>query len=298
MLLSRKLKKYAFFMPMVIWLLVFLLYPTLDLIRLSFKDIGFVTEGSTGYTFDNFTQLFSHSDFYTILRVTIIFVFFSVLLQMSLGFILARIMVAGEERGLLGTVLVRTSVLIGWVIPGVVVGIIWNLFLTESSTGILNYWLNTWGIGRVPFLSDPTWALISVTVANVWRGTAASMIMQYAGLKVLPNEIHEAAIIDGASFIQETLYVTIPAMKPVLYTNLVLITIKTVNTFDSIISLTGGGPGRSTEVLALSSYLRVFRQFDLGSGASIAVILFTVNLLMTLVYSRLIDFDEEKGRTV
>ena len=298
MLLSRKLKKYAFFMPMVIWLLVFLLYPTLDLIRLSFKEIGFVTEGSTGYTFDNFTQLFGHSDFYTILRVTLIFVFFSVLLQMSLGFILARIMVAGEERGLLGTVLVRTSVLIGWVIPGVVVGIIWNLFLTESSTGILNYWLTTWGIGRLPFLSDPTWALISVTIANVWRGTAASMIMQYAGLKVLPNEIHEAAIIDGASFIQETLYVTIPAMKPVLYTNLVLITIKTVNTFDSIISLTGGGPGRSTEVLALSSYLRVFRQFDLGSGAAIAVILFTVNLIMTLVYSRLIDFDEEKGRTV
>jgi multiple sugar transport system permease protein len=296
MLLSRKNKRFAFFLPMVVWLLVFLLYPTLDLIRLSFKDIGFVTEGTSGYTFENYTQLFQHSDFYTILRVTIIFVFFSVLFQMFLGFVLARVMVAGEDRGLVGTVVVRTSVLIGWVIPGVVVGIIWNLFLTESTTGILNYWLNAWGIGRLPFLSDPTWALISVTVANIWRGTAASMIMQYAGLKVLPNELHEAAVIDGASFIQETLYVTIPAMKPVLYTNLVLITIKTVNTFDSIIALTGGGPGRSTEVLALSAYLRVFRQFDLGSGAAIAVILFVINLVMTLIYSRIIDFEEEKGR--
>lgn len=296
MLLSRKNKRFTFFLPMVVWLLVFLLYPTLDLIRLSFKDIGFVTEGTSGYTFENYTQLFQHSDFYTILRVTIIFVFFSVLFQMFLGFVLARVMVAGEDRGLVGTVVVRTSVLIGWVIPGVVVGIIWNLFLTESTTGILNYWLNAWGIGRLPFLSDPTWALISVTVANIWRGTAASMIMQYAGLKVLPNELHEAAVIDGASFIQETLYVTIPAMKPVLYTNLVLITIKTVNTFDSIIALTGGGPGRSTEVLALSAYLRVFRQFDLGSGAAIAVILFVINLVMTLIYSRIIDFEEEKGR--
>lgn len=283
---------YLWFLPLIVLLTVFLLYPTLDVIRLSFAEADLAAT-DVDYSLDNYRVLFGGSAFYQVLGITVVFVVVSVAFQLFLGFSVARMIKAGEDREMRGTLIVRTAVLVGWVIPGIIVGVVWNLLLTESRMGILNYWADAVGIGHIPFLSDPGWALFSVIAANIWRGTAASMIMQYAGLKILPRELHEAAIVDGAGFFRETFYVTIPAMRNIIFTNLVLISISTVNTFDSIIALTGGGPGRSTEVLALSVYRRVFQGFDLGMGAATAVTLLVVNLIMTYIYSRIIRTSNE-----
>jgi multiple sugar transport system permease protein len=194
-----------------------------------------------------------------------------------------------ERRGLRGTVFVRATVLAAWAVPGVVIGVIWALMFDETSAGILNHGLSLVGFsGELPFLSDPTLATVAIIVANVWRGTALSMILCYAGLKTIPDDLHEAARIDGASPSQALVRVTLPVMAPILTLNLVLVTVETFNTFDMVLALTGGGPGASTQVLALGVYDQIFRQLNLGRGAAMAVVLMLINAVMIAAYVRLV----------
>jgi multiple sugar transport system permease protein len=221
--------------------------------------------------------------------VTFIFVFASVTFQILLGFIVALVVDQGVKRGLRGTIVTRTAVLSAWAIPGVIIGIIWSILYEQSEAGILNYLTGLLGFGSIPFLSDPNAALASVTVANIWRGTAFSMILIYAGLQTLPADVLEAAKIDGANAWQRLTRVIIPLLAPVLFITLIIVTIDTFNTFDMVLALTGGGPSRSTEVIALSIYNQIFQQLDLGRGAATAVVLLTINMVMTVVYLRYVE---------
>jgi multiple sugar transport system permease protein len=160
--------------------------------------------------------------------------------------------------------------------------------LNEASYGLANLVLSTVGIGGVAWLSSPQNALISIIVANVWRGTAFSMILQYAGLQSIPDELYEAAEVDGANALQSFWHITIPQLKPILMINIILITISTLNTFDMILPLTGGGPGQATEVLALRTYNVIFQQYSLSGGAVLAVIMLAISLALTLAYRRLL----------
>jgi multiple sugar transport system permease protein len=173
-------------------------------------------------------------------------------------------------------------------IPGVLVGIVWQMLLSSSQFGIINYFLESVGASRINFLVQPNYALLSIIIANIWRGTSFSMILQYAGLKRIPDGLYEAAGIDGASAIQKFFYITIPQLLPIIFINLVLVTINTFNTFDMIVVLTGGGPARATQVLTLSSYEQVFSFFNIGRGSAIAVILLVFNLMLAILYYKLI----------
>ena len=237
--------------------------------------------------------MFLGDDFRNALGVTFVFVLFSTVFQLAFGLGAALLVNGAERNGLRGTVITRTVVLTAWAVPGVIIGIIWRLLYEESESGILNYLLSVVGFsGQAPFLSDPNLALVSVIVANVWRGTALSMILCYAGLKTIPADVYEAAKIDGANSGQTLSRITIPMMLPILTTTLVLVVVETFNTFDMVLSLTGGGPGKSTEVLALGVYDQIFRQLDLGQGAAQAVALMLINLVMIVFYLRLVERQE------
>src|ERR671913_1364098 len=270
------------------------IYPIFEIARLSFTDTSLVG-GEYSYTLESYLSLFQSPYFANMLKVTAIFVCFSVLFQMFLGFLLALAVDQGAKRGMKTSIVTRTAVLPAWAIPGVIIGIIWSILYEQSAAGILNYVLSFVGFGEVPFLSDPQVALASVTLANVWRGTAFSMILLYAGLQTLPDEVMEAAKVDGANAWQRLTHVVLPLLAPILFINLVVVSIETFNTFDMVLALTGGGPGRSTEVVALSIYNQIFQQFNLGQGAATAVLLLTINLIMTFVYIRILERDEEVG---
>lgn len=274
--------------PLALVLLFVFLYPVIDIIRLSFTDAS-IGESDVNYTTQSFAHLIRSPDFAPMLRITLLFVIGSVVFQMLLGFIIAEVVNVGQQHGLRGTVITRTAVLTAWAIPGAVIGIIWGLLYQESDAGILNYLLHPLAGHAIPFLSQPQVALISVTVANVWRGTAFSMILIYAGLQTLPAEVTEAAKVDGANAWQRLFRITIPQLAPVLLLNLLLILIDTFNTFDMVLALTGGGPGRSTEVIALSVYEQIFENLNLGVGAATAVLLLLINLIMTVVYIRFVE---------
>lgn len=275
------------FAPQALLVAAFYVYPTLDIFRLSFTNANLLEPRYT-YTLSSYLSVLRRSEFLVMAQVTVLFVFASVLFQLALGFLIALLVHSGGRRGVIGTVATRTVVLTAWAIPGVVIGVIWRMLLSEGSYGILNGLLSRLALGSVRFLSDGALALLSITVANVWRGTAFSMILQYAGLQTIPEDLYEAAQVDGAAPSQQLLHITLPLMRPLLYINLVLATIATFNTFDMVLALTGGGPGRSTEIAALYTYNTVFRQFNLGQGAALAVVLFLVNLLMVVLYHRLL----------
>ena len=267
------------------------IYPIFEIARLSFTDASLVG-GEYSYTLESYLSLFRSPYFANMLKVTAIFVCFSVVFQMLLGFLIALAVDQGAKRGMRTSIVTRTAVLSAWVIPGVIIGIIWSILYEQSAAGILNYVLSFVGFGEVPFLSDPQVALASVTLANVWRGTAFSMILLYAGLQTLPDDVMEAAKVDGANAWQRLTRVMLPLLAPMLFINLVIVSIETFNTFDMVLALTGGGPGRSTEIAALSVYNQIFEQFNLGQGAATAVLLVAVNLIMTFVYVRFLERNE------
>jgi multiple sugar transport system permease protein len=275
-------------LPLALVLVLVFVYPILEILRLSFTDASLVRP-EYAYTLESYITLLRSPDFLSTLRITFIFVFASVVFQVLLGFIIALVVDQGVRRGLRGTIVTRTAVLSAWAIPGVIIGIIWSILYEESAAGILNHLANLVGFGSIPFLSEPNTALASVTVANIWRGTAFSMILIYAGLQTLPEDVLEAAKIDGANAWQRLTRVMIPLLAPVLFITLIIVTIETFNTFDMVMALTGGGPGRGTEVIALSIYYQIFQQLNLGRGAAAAVMLLAVNMIITFVYLRYIE---------
>ncbi|MDT0382511.1 sugar ABC transporter permease [Streptomyces sp. DSM 42041] len=280
-------------LPLGAVLLLVLVYPVIEIVRLSFTDASLVTGEPYRVTADTYASLLQGTDFRHTLQVTFLFVLFSVVFQLLLGLAVALVMHGAERRGLRGVVATRAVVLTAWAIPGVIIGVIWSLLYQETESGILNHGLSVLGFsGTTPFLSDPDLALVSVIAANIWRGTALSMILCYAGLKTVPDEVYEAAQLDGASRLQTLLRVTLPLMLPILTMNLVLATVETFNSFDMVLSLTGGGPGTATQVLALDVYDQIFRQLNLGRGAAMAVVLMLVNVVVIALYLRLVQRQE------
>lgn len=277
-------------LPMIFFLVLFYLYPLLDVIRLSFTDASLI-RADYEYTLQSYSRLIRDPRTLHSLRITVIFALSNVVFQLIFGLLLALIFQAGEERRLPGTTIVRTVVLAAWIIPGVITGILWRTLLTSANYGVINYFIRSMGGESIPFLINPDYALLSVIAVNIWHGTAFSMLLQYAGLQRIPHELYEAARVDGASVLQSFRFITLPQLRPVLFINLVLISIYTFNAFDMILALTGGGPARMTEVLTINTHTQVFQFFQLGRGAGMAVTLLLINLVMTLIYFRAIEFE-------
>lgn len=280
-------------LPTLAALAVFQLYPMLEAIRMSFTDASLISTESRYVGLAQYARLVTDPEFYAMLRVTGVFAFSSVLLHVLFGLLLALVIDYGVRRGLPGHLTTRVSVLLAWIVPGIIIGLVWKVMLIESRFGAVNHFLGTVGIGPVPFRSNPTLALVSTIVAGTWRGTAFSMIMVYGGLQRIPQRLYEAARVDGAGRIARFRHVTLPQLKSVLFVTTVLVTIYALNTFDLIFALTGGGPGRATEVLALFMYEEAFGAYELGRGAAIAVVMLCLNLAITAVYLRTFDVWEE-----
>lgn len=278
--------------PLLAVVTLFYLYPAFEVLRFSITNASLL-KPNYGYTLETFREVLTDPVLLHVLWVTAAFVFASIALQLVLGLAVAMAVNRASKRRLPGAVFMRTVVLSAWVMPGVVIGIVWAVVLNEASYGLANSILGIVGLGPVAFLSDSQNALMSIIMANVWRGTAFSMILLYAGLQGIPDELYEAAKVDGASSLQSFWYITLPQLRPIIMINMILITIYTLNTFDMILPLTGGGPGRATEVLALHTYNVIFQNYSLAGGAVLAVIMLTVSLIITLMYRRMLQREGE-----
>lgn len=281
---NRVPSPYPWLMPVIVVMGIFYLYPVIDVFRYAFTDLTLLG-GSGHYTLATFASVLSRPELPQILWVTLLFTGGSVIGQQVLGLAIALVVVRSEKRRLFGTTVLRTTALVAWVVPGIAGGIIWKMLFNEAPFGGLNSLLRLIGVAPVQWLSDPSIVMWSVVLSNIWRGTAFSMVVMYAALKAIDPSLYEAAEVDGATARQKLVFVTLPQLRPAILVNMILITIQTLNVFDAIISLTGGGPGRATEVLSLYTFNVVFRNYNLAAGSVLSILMLAISLGLALVYA-------------
>jgi ABC-type sugar transport system permease subunit len=283
---------YLFILPLFLCVFLLLLYPMLDTIITAFFDIQLVNISKKTFVgFQNFKTIFTQENpnfFSGTMRITLIFVFFSVVLQVGFGLALALLL---HLKWLKAKIFFRNVFLLPWVTAGVVCGFSWK-FLFNQTVGVLNYLITLVGIAPQAWLSDPRLVLPSIIFANIWKGTTYSLLIQLAGLQSIPDELYEVALVDGASKLQSLRYITIPMLVPFLFINLVTETGDTFHVFDRIYAMTGGGPLHSTELLSIFMYRNAFVYGNLGVGAAVAVFELMVGLVFALAY--IFIFRQEK----
>lgn len=280
----ERIKTATWIIPAVLSM-VFLAATVVWSIYISMTNLSLLGEAARRPLFvglDNYIKLFNDAFFYNSIKVSFIFTLMSALIgQAVLGLILAHILKKKDVRGKL---LLGISVTLAWVIPDIVVVYVWGAFLARE--GALNTILSVFGVKPVSWLT--TRPMESVIIANIWRGTAFSMILFSSALETVNPELYEAADIDGASMWKKFRFITFPLIFPVIMIDLLLITIWTWGYFTLIYGLTGGGPGHLTEVQPVFIYRQAFQHFAIGYGAAISMIMMLIVGSMVVLYLRLL----------
>ena len=179
----------------------------------------------------------------------------------------------------------RSLVLLPWVVANVVVAYSW-VFIYDSRVGLINRLLLQLNMEPVSLLTSRALVIPAIIIANVWRGTAFSMLVQSSGLQSIPGQLYEAASIDGASIWQQITRITVPMLRRFTLLNILYATMSTLNVFDLIFIMTGGGPLHNSSVVGLYMYEQAFILGRFGYGAAISMVLLAFNLVLTFVFLR------------
>lgn len=235
---------------------------------------------------DNYTTLISGGTLTNSLLVTAIFTLISVPVSLALGLALATQLV----RALPGSAIVRVIVVIPWVCAPLALGVVWK-WIFQPSVGALNQILGV----RIEWLTDPQLALPAVAFVAIWQNVGYISLFFQAGLGKIPTSIYEAARLDGAGSWQQMWHMTIPLLRPTTFFLAVTQVVASFQVFDMVFALTGGGPQRRTEVIASLIYNEAFEASRLGRASAVAVILFVILVVITLIqqryFSRRITYD-------
>lgn len=230
--------------------------------------------------FANYTKLFSDPVFPLSVALTVIFILGSaVVTQTILGLGIALVM--QKANRVIGAV-VGTIVVSAWVLPEIVAAFVSYAYFSKDGT--LNQILATIGIPGVNWLYN--YPMVAIILANLWRGTAFSMMIYQAALSDVPPDITEAAEIDGAGGFKRLFYVTIPMIKRTINTTLMLITLSTLSVFTLIYVMTSGGPGNLSTTLPIFAYKEAFKFSDIGYGTAIATVMLLIGAVFSIFYIR------------
>jgi multiple sugar transport system permease protein len=180
---------------------------------------------------------------------------------------------------------VRLGLLLPWALPLVFAGLIFRWFF-EYETGVVNDLLARIGVARISWLSDPTLAFVAICVAIMWKASSFMALMLLAGLQTIPRSMYEAAEVDGASSWQKFWAITLPMLRPTIFVALIFRTITAIQTFDIPFAMTGGGPGDSTETLAMYTFKTTLDFLDFGYGSALAALMFVLSVVATSGYLR------------
>jgi multiple sugar transport system permease protein len=280
----HEIQAYAFLGPALFLLLALMVYPLGQVIRMSFFDITVRTETWAGV--GNFVELLRSPLFWQVLWQTVLFTLGSVVFHLVLGMGLALLLHTRIHLKIRN--LFRGLLILPWMFAPTVAGMIWVLML--SPFGVVNGFLTTIGIldpnQTVNWLGSPRTSLLSVTAMNIWRAFPFFMVMLLAGLQAIPEDVYEAADIDGTTPLQKFWFITIPALRGVILTIVLLDGIWTFRAFDPVYVMTGGGPVNSSQVLATSIYFNAFQKLRFGYASAEAVIMFLILFTFSVVYVR------------
>src|SRR5215471_6845334 len=285
-LISRRTRElvtgYLYLVPVVVVLGATVLFPILKAMRMSLYNHVLIKPQEYRYVgLANYVRLLHDEVFWQSLWNSCVWVFGSVSFQFLGGFAAALLL----HQSFRSRIFVRTITLLPWIIPGVVVALIWE-FIYQPNYGLLNDLLARMGLmtERVAWLSSPALAMPAVITANIWRGVPFFAIMLLAGLQAIPTELYEAARVDGASVVQRFTHITLPMLKPIIVVATATRIVWTFNYADLIFVMTGGGPANATQITSTYTLLQAYSNLDWGYAATLSVTLLLIMLAFTAAY--------------
>lgn len=287
---KKKLSPYGLIIPVVIFMIIVYGYPLLLTFKYSFQEVSLIGSENNFVGFRNYIRVLTDEKFYNTLILTFKWAVLTIAIKIVIGFIMA-LLLNGE---LYFKKALRFLVLIPWAIPQVVVAILWTWIL-DGQYGYLNYYLKKFGLVEeaIRWLSDPNLALISTSIVDAWIGIPLITMIFLSGLSSIPDSLYEAAKVDGANIFQRFRYITLKAMKKVFLIALTLTTIWTFNSFNVIYVLTGGGPMDATETMMIKIYHEAFGKYNLGMSSTLSIIVFIILTILSILYWKQINRDEE-----
>ena len=283
-----------FVLPAFVYMLIFVGYPIIRNIILSFQDVnaGNLVRGTKNFIlFDNYLELFGDDVFRTSLFNTLRYTVLCLVFQFVIGFILAlffskRFTLAKPVRGIL---------LVPWMIPVTVTALMFKL-LFATDIGVINYILKSLHLisKNIEWLTTPGTAMFALVCANIWIGIPFNMILISTGLTTIPKELYESASIDGANKIQTFFSITLPLLKPTIESVLILGFIYTFKVYDLVYVMTSGGPVNSTHMLSTYSYKLSFEMFKYSKGSAVANVLLVILMIVGVFYIKATTAGEEE----
>ena len=272
---------WLFLAPAMILVGVLMYYPMIGTVIESFYSTSFINPKAQFVALDLYRRVFANAEFGAIVWNSCVWTICVVLLQNVLGFMTALLL----NQRLPTTALMRSLILLPWVLPGVVGAILWR-FMYDPQLGLINSFLIRLGLTHqvIAWLAGASTAMAAAIIAAVWKGFPFSTVVYLAALQNVDQEQIEAAIMDGAGRVQRIFHVTLPAMREVIVTNLLLTTILTFNYFDMIWVLTRGGPENATHIFPTKIYELGFGQFRFGEAATYGVFSIAVLALLVALY--------------
>ena len=289
-----KLTPYLFILPSVLFLGAILGFPILYSLAISFQKFNLTTLVSGKAQFiglQNYIAILGNPQLKNALVHSLIFTFFSILFQFTIGLGLAILL---NKAFPLNNVM-RGILLSGWQVPSVVTGTVF-LWLFNLDYGLVNFLLTSLRLVHEPiaWFFQANTAMVAVIIANIWLGIPFNVILLSAGIAGLPEDVYEAATVDGANGWQKIFYITLPLLKSTIMAVLMLGFIYTLRVFDIIWIMTKGGPGIATEVLPTLAYRLSFINFNFGQSSAVSVIILAILLIAAVLYLKF-TFGEEKS---
>ena len=285
----------VFLLPSFLFVALFSIFPIVESFRLSFYRLILTLPwfGQKMVGWENYADLMTDPVALAAIRTTLIFIGVTVSLELFLGLGIALVLnEAFRGRGLL-----RAVVLIPWAIPTVVSSQMWR-FIFNDRYGLANLMLFGADTSRyLAPLADPSFALTAIIIAEIWKTTPFAALIILAGLQGIADDLYEAASIDGATAWQKFRHVTLPLLKPALLLALLFRTIDALRVFDLVFVMTQGGPADATNVLQFYGYKKTFAEGMIGYGSAIAVAVFLMSLVLSLVYLRAFKTSRVEGTT-
>jgi multiple sugar transport system permease protein len=277
--LAQRATPYGFLSPTIVLLVVLMLTPIAMVIGYSVLDRVVTTNTSTFVGFDNYVEVLTDPVFFTAVRNTAIFAGVSVVVHFVLGLGFALLL----NTKLLGArtkALFRMVYILPWLFTAAIIAVLWRLLL--SPNGVVNYLLQT----DVEWLANPDLALSTVTFINIWAGYPFFMVSLLAGLQGIPQDLYEAATVDGASWSQRFVHVTLPQLRPIIISMALLDFIWTTQQFALIWLTTGGGPIVATEVFTTFTYKLAFASYEFSVASASAVLVLLLSMVLAFFYVR------------
>ncbi|WP_103063085.1 carbohydrate ABC transporter permease [Actinomyces qiguomingii] len=275
----QALTAYAYLAPALIGFLVFYLVPMVRGLQISLTDWDLITQPHF-VGLDNYRRLLGDENFLHSLVITATYVLVNITTQTAAGLGIALLM-----QRISHSTLVRSLLLVPWLVPNVTIAVI-TLFVLDPNVGLLNHLLGALGLGPIAFYGNPDLAIITVALVNSWRNMGYTALLIFAGMQTVPHMVYEAAELDGCSTARTFRSITLPLIRPVLVMVVVVSMIGSFQIFDTVAVATKGGPVGSTRVIYFYIYEKAFQQGQMGYAAAMSVVLLAIILIMTLIQLR------------